>query len=85
VRGFARAGAALDAGTLPLTRRRIDEVARLTCELVSDAVARRRLAARGREVIDGSGLARVCAALRQLLGERRSSPSAAPSRGGARW
>jgi spore coat polysaccharide biosynthesis predicted glycosyltransferase SpsG len=83
VAGFARAGAALDAGALPVTRQRLDEVARLTCELVSDAVARHRLVARGRKVVDGKGLERVCRALRQLLGERRRRSRAMPARGGA--
>jgi spore coat polysaccharide biosynthesis predicted glycosyltransferase SpsG len=84
IEGFRQAGAVVDAGPLRPTRCRLDEIADLACALMQDGAARRRLAARGRQLVDGRGLERVSKALRRLLEEgRQAARPTQARRGGA--
>lgn len=64
VRGFAAAGAAVDAGRLgPPGRAAADRVSAAVAALLADAPRRARMARAGRALVDGRGAARVARAM----------------------
>ena len=65
VHGLAAAGAAISAGGGDAPD--VDAMARQVSGLLADAELRAALAARARELVDGQGAARVCAALQGVV------------------
>jgi spore coat polysaccharide biosynthesis predicted glycosyltransferase SpsG len=74
VRALAKRGATIDGGIArgpegpPLHGPRLRRIVRAIEQLLGDAAARRRLAVAGRTLVDGHGVFRVAARLRQLPG-----------------
>ncbi|MFI5178987.1 MAG: hypothetical protein ACHQO8_10505 [Vicinamibacterales bacterium] len=67
IRGFARIGAAIDAGGTPIDAATVARIADQTVRLLRDGGARRRLSLAGRSVVDARGAWRVAARLADLV------------------
>lgn len=66
VRAVARAGAAIDAGSPPLSVPAIARAAAAAAALLTDARTRRRMSAAGRRLVDARGVFRAADRLRHL-------------------
>lgn len=75
IQAFARAGAVVDGGALPLTATRTGELAGLVLDVLANRRARRRRSAIGRSLVDGQGIGRVCAVLRPFVDGRTAGTS----------
>ena len=71
VRSFVASGAVLDGGWPPHSGRTAERTALHVRQLLTDAVARRRLSVRARQLVDGRGAVRVARHIHALMAEHR--------------